>query len=112
MTPSAAKPDGDDAVLDNKKKVMKNGHKVQGYRIQVYSGGNSREDKQKAEAAGNAMKAKFPTEPVYVHFYSPSWKCRIGNYKTVEEARAVLAQVKKSGFGQACIVKGTISVAY
>ena len=90
---------------------MRNSYKMKGYRIQVYSGGNSHADKQKAEKAGADMKRLFPTEPVYVHFYSPSWKCRMGNYKTAEEAHRILSQVKKH-YRQACIVKGTINVQY
>ena len=102
---------GEDAAVDTRKKVMRNSYKTTGFRIQVFSGGNSRTDRQKAEKAGTDMKRYFPSEPVYVHFYSPSWKCRMGNYRTQEEARAVLAQVKKY-YPQACLVKGPISVAY
>ena len=102
---------GEDAAVDTRKKVMRNSYKTTGFRIQVFSGGNSRTDRQKAEKAGTDMKRYFPSEPVYVHFYSPSWKCRMGNYRTQEEARAVLAQVKKY-YPQACLVKGTISVQY
>ncbi len=102
----------EEPVIDTRKKIMRNSYKTQGYRIQVFSGGNSRADRQKAETAGTIMKANFPSEPIYVHFYSPSWKCRMGNYKSLEEARRLLAQVKKLGYRQACIVKGTISVQY
>ncbi len=102
----------EEPVIDTRKKIMRNSYKTQGYRIQVFSGGNSRADRQKAETAGTIMKANFPAEPIYVHFYSPSWKCRMGNYKSLEEARRLLAQVKKLGYRQACIVKGTISVQY
>ncbi len=104
--------DTEETTVDTRKKVMRNSYKTKGYRIQVFSGGNSRNDRKKAETAGAVMKSNFPNEPVYVHFYSPSWKCRMGNYKTAEEARAVLAQVKKLGYKGACIVKGTISVQY
>lgn len=109
---STTSSDMENTVVDTRKKVMRNSYKMQGYRIQVFSGGNSRTDRQKAESAGAVMKSNFPSEPIYVHFYSPSWKCRMGNYKTVEEARALLARVKKLGYTQACIVKGTISVQY
>ena len=102
----------EETVIDTRKKVMRNSYKTQGYRIQVFSGGNSRADRQKAESAGMVMKSNFPTEPIYVRFYSPSWKCRMGNYKTLEEAQRMLAMVKKLGYKQACIVKGTISVQY
>ncbi len=102
----------DETVVDTRKKVMRNSYKTTGYRIQVFSGGNSRMDRMKAETAGATMKSNFPNEPIYVHFYSPSWKCRMGNYKSLEEARGILKQVKALGYNQACIVKGQISVQY
>ena len=111
-TPANKNTAEENTTVDTRKKVMRNSYKTQGYRIQVFSGGNSRTDRQKAENTGNAMKAKFPNEPVYVHFYSPSWKCRMGNYKTMEEAKAMLSEVKKAGYSQACIIKGTINVQY
>ncbi len=111
-TPTNKNTAEESPTVDTRKKVMRNSYKTQGYRIQVFSGGNSRTDRQKAENTGNAMKAKFPNEPVYVHFYSPSWKCRMGNYKTMEEAKAMLSEVKKAGYSQACIIKGTINVQY
>ena len=102
----------DEPVVDTRKKVMRKSYKTTGYRIQVFSGGNSRMDRMKAETAGATMKSNFPNEPIYVHFYSPSWKCRMGNYKSLEEARGILKQVKSLGYNQACIVKGQISVQY
>ena len=98
--------------IDTRKKVMRRSYKMQGYRVQVYSGGNSRADRQRAETAGAVMKANFPDQPIYTHFYSPSWKCRMGNYKSQAEAQAYLSRVRKLGYRQACIVKGTIQVQY
>lgn len=100
-TTPATSNNTEEPVIDTRKKIMRNSYKTQGYRIQVFSGGNSRADRQKAETAGVVMKANFPSEPIYVHFYSPSWKCRMGNYKSLEEARRLLAQVKKLGYRQA-----------
>lgn len=96
--------------VDTGRKVMRNAYKTTGYRIQVYAGGNSRTDKAKAENIGNEMKYLFPSEPIYVHFYSPRWLCRMGNYRTYEEAQAMLGRVKKAGYKQAILVKGTITV--
>ena len=101
----------DTTSLDPRKKVMK-GYKVNGYRVQVFAGGNSRNDRMKAERAGEEIKSLFPTEPVYVHFYSPRWLCRMGNYRTYEEAYEVLRSVKKLGYNSAIIVKGKITVQY
>ena len=96
---------------ETRKKVMK-GYKVNGYRVQVYAGGNSRDSRQKAEKTGKEINSLFPGEPVYVHFYSPSWICRMGNYRTYEEAHQVLNAVKKMGYQSAIIVKGKITVPY
>lgn len=96
--------------VDTSKKVMRNAYKVQGYRVQVYAGGNSRKDKQKAEQISNEIKSLFPGQPVYCHFYSPRWICRMGNYRTYEEAQQILSSVKNLGYTQASIVKGQITV--
>jgi len=98
-------------TTDLRRKVMK-GTKVNGFRVQVYAGGNNRTDRQKAERTGNEMKTLFPNEPIYVHFYAPRWVCRMGNYRTYEEAHDVLTKVKSLGYPSAVIVKGKITVYY
>lgn len=99
-------------IVDTSKKVMRNSRKVKGYRVQVFAGGNSRADREKAEQAGNAVKRKYPTEPVYVHFYSPRWVCRVGNYRTLEEANRMMRNVRNMGFKEACVITGQITVQY
>ncbi len=96
--------------VDMSKKVMRNGYTTNGYRVQVYAGGNSKANKTKAESIGNNIKRLFPDEPVYVHFYSPRWICRMGNYRTLEEAQEVLHKVREAGYKQASLVKGKITV--
>ena len=108
LTDGTAIPD----TLDLRKKVMKGGTKVNGVRVQVYAGGNGRADRQKAQRTGDEIKTLFPNEPVYVHFYSPRWICRMGNYRTYEEAHDVLTRVKQLGYQSAVIVKGKITVYY
>ena len=100
-----------DAPEEIQKKIMK-GVKVAGYRVQVFAGGNTRNDRVKAERIGSEIKSLFPGVPVYVHFYSPRWICRMGNYRTYEEAHAVLERVKNNGYQSAIIVKGKITVQY
>jgi hypothetical protein len=99
-------------TIDMRKKVMRGSRKVTGFRVQAFSGGNSRNDRMKAEQARTTIKFNYPEEPIYVHFYSPHWICRVGNYRSFQEARAMLRKVKALGYRQACIVKGTISVQY
>lgn len=99
-------------VVDMRKKVMRGGYKITGYRVQAFAGGNTRQDRQTAEKIRNAIKMKFPDQPVYVHFYSPRWICRVGNYRTYEEAAWMLGQLHKMGYKAATIVKGKITVQY
>lgn len=61
-------------------------YKTQGYRIQVFTGGNSRSDKLEAERIEKKCRAEFPELSVYKHFVSPRWICRVGDFKTYEDA--------------------------
>ena len=109
-TPPASSSTIEEPDMSNK--VMKNSYKVMGYRVQAFAGGNKRNDRQAAENVGNAIKRRFPEQPIYVHFYSPRWICRVGNFRTYEEAHAMLVEIREMGYKQASIVKGKISVQY
>lgn len=76
-----------------------------GFRIQVYSGGNTREARQEAERAGHKVKAAFPELPIYVHFYTPRWGCRVGNFRTYQDAQIVMKKIWKLGYTQAIILR-------
>ena len=104
------KEENETPMVDMRKKVMRSSYKVTGYRVQAYAGGNSRNDRLKAEQIGNAIKMKYPDQPVYVHFYSPRWICRIGNFRNLSEAQKMLAKIRAMGYRQACLVKGKITV--
>lgn len=116
-TPPPTTDDNDDdsdgqTTVDTRKKVMRNSYRITGYRVQAYAGGNQRKDRQKAEQVGNDIKMNYPEEPIYVHFYSPRWICRVGNYRTYEEAHQMLVNIRKLGYTSATIVKGKISIQY
>lgn len=108
-TPHAEETPDTTAISTQK---MLRGHKVMGYRVQAFAGGNSRKDRQQAERVRNSIKSHYPNVPVYVHFYSPRWICRVGNYRTYEEAHQMLVSLRALGFEQATIVKGKITVAH
>lgn len=87
-------------------------HKIVGYRVQAFAGGNSRKDRQMAEQTRNNIKAHYPNVPVYVHFYSPRWICRVGNYRSYEEAHQMMVNLQNLGYKQASVVKGKITASY
>lgn len=67
-----------------------------GYRIQIYAGGNTRQSKEEAQKAAKFVKDNYPEIPVYTEFVAPRWVCRVGDYKTIEEADQVMRMLKKS----------------
>lgn len=70
--------------------------KVRGYRIQVYWGGNQQSEKSKAQLAGYKVTALFPELEAYTSFESPHWRCRVGDFKTHQEATEYLNKIKKA----------------
>ena len=86
-------------------------YRTTGYRVQVFRGGNSKNDRQQAEAASSKIKKAYPDEDIYVEFFSPDWTCRVGNYREIEDARRMRDQLRKMGFDAATIVKGKIIIS-
>lgn len=66
-----------------------------GFRIQIYAGNNTRTSKEEAMAAAQYIKDNHPELPVYAEFVSPRWVCRVGDYKTIEEADLAMRMLKK-----------------
>ncbi len=68
-----------------------------GYRIQIFSGGNSRADKAQAEKVQMLCRQQFPQLATYVQFHSPRWTCRVGNFPNAAEAEKYLSAMRDSG---------------
>ena len=107
-TPSDTDKEESDPVDTQRRATQK----VTGYRVQAFAGGNSRKDRQTAEQIRNRIKEQIPNVSVYVHFYSPRWICRVGNFRTYEEAHQMMVRLQNMGYKQASIVKGKITVPY
>jgi hypothetical protein len=77
---------------------MSKNKKIQtiGYRIQIYAGGNTRYAKEEAQKAAQYVKSKYPEIPVYTDFVAPRWVCRVGDYKTIEEADQAMRMLKRT----------------
>jgi hypothetical protein len=62
---------------------------------------------------GNRVKSLFMDLSVYTHFSSPHWVCRVGDFRTYEEANEVFRQLKETGrFREAVIVRSKVNVSY
>ncbi|MBQ8593039.1 MAG: SPOR domain-containing protein [Bacteroidaceae bacterium] len=85
--------------------------KIAGFRVQVYAGNNSQRARTEALQVGEKVKELFPQYQVYTVFVSPRWLCRIGDYRTIEEADAVMRELKECGaFKELSIVRSLIEL--
>ncbi len=65
-----------------------------GFRIQAYTDNNQRTAKAAAQARARAIAMKFPQYRSYISFNAPSWRLRIGDFKSQSEAQAALARIR------------------
>lgn len=72
----------------------------QGYRIQIYSGANSRESKTLAMNMRAKSLKLFPELKAYCNFISPRWIVRIGDFTNHEKAMEQLKLVRESGISK------------
>jgi len=80
--------------------------RINGFRVQLYSGGNSRMDKMRAQSMAQTAKGLFTQSSVYTQFISPHWVCRMGDFQTHEAALMQLREVRATGcFPEAVIVR-------
>ena len=85
--------------------------KSRGYRVQVYAGNNSRVARQEANDMAELIKTEFPELPVYAFFQPPRWLCRVGDYRSIEEADASMRRLRATGkFKEVSIVREHINI--
>lgn len=83
--------------------------KISGFRVQVYAGNNSQKARAEASRVAEQVKELFPDLQVYSQFVSPRWLCRVGNYRSIEEADVVMRRLKECGaFKEVSIVRSQI----
>ena len=92
---------------DEEPKVLK----ARGYRVQVYAGNNSRLAREEAGNVAEEVKKEFPEMPVYTFFQPPRWLCRVGDYRSIEEADASMRRLKATGkFKEVSIEREQINI--
>lgn len=85
--------------------------KTRGYRVQVYAGNNSRQARSEANKVADKVKEEFPDIPVYTYFQPPRWLCRVGDFKSVEEAHNAMRKLRATGeFKEVTIVREQINL--
>lgn len=85
--------------------------KASGYRIQAYAGNNTRQAKNDAYHVASRIKEYFPELPIYTSFTPPRWLCRVGDFRSIEEADAMMRRLKATGvFKEVSIVRDQINI--
>lgn len=88
-------------------------HKAQGYRICIFTGGNSRADKNKAIQMGNKCKAKFGELSVYPSFIAPRWVTYVGDFRTHQEAQKYVALIRRARISyEVRVVRSEVNLPY
>ncbi|MBO7608627.1 MAG: SPOR domain-containing protein [Muribaculaceae bacterium] len=65
-----------------------------GYRIQAYSDNNYRTAKASTQARARAIAMKFPQYRSYISYNAPTWRLRLGDFKTQGDAQAALSRIR------------------
>lgn len=85
--------------------------KTSGFRIQAYAGNNTRQAKNDAYGVASRIKEYFPELTVYTSFNPPRWLCRVGDFRSIEEADAMMRKMKATGmFKEVSIVRDQINI--
>jgi hypothetical protein len=66
-----------------------------GFRIRVFSGNDQTASKKRAYAISQEIQQKYPDLDLYIYFKTPNWRLTAGNFRTREEAHAMMVELKK-----------------
>jgi len=67
-----------------------------GYRVQVFSSNTQQTAKNEAFKIEKEIRDFFPECPVYVNYFSPFWKVRVGNFGSYSQAQAFKEELIKT----------------
>ncbi|MDR1371162.1 MAG: SPOR domain-containing protein [Dysgonamonadaceae bacterium] len=70
--------------------------KVPGFRVQVFSGNDSRTAKEEASGKDRTIRELFPDVKTYIEYRPPRWSLRIGDFRTKEEAMVFMQELKQA----------------
>ena len=88
-------------------------HKARGFRICIFTGGNSRADKIKAIQMGNKCRSKFGELAAYTSFEPPRWVTHVGDFKTRQEAEKYVTRIRRARISyEVRIVASEVNIPY
>lgn len=113
--------DKDNETETTEKKDLNNQHRSNsfianrsvGFRVQAFSDNNYRNAKQNAQARARIIAAKFPNYRTYLTYKAPTWRLRVGDFRSKEDAQRALTALRNafpSYAGEFSIVRDKINV--
>lgn len=79
--------------------------KVRGYRIQLFNG----QDREQANKIRQQFVSRFPDVPRYLMFVEPTFRVRVGDFFSRNEAESFLREIQEiASFGDAIIIRDVI----
>ena len=79
----------------------------------ITESGNSSVGTKPVRKMAGKVKSYFSDMATYTHFQSPRWICRVGDFRTYEEANQALHELRATKqFDEALIVKSVIQIPY
>lgn len=67
-----------------------------GYRVQVFSDGNQSTAKSQAQSRERQIKARFPDLECYMTYKAPTWRLRVGDFRTRNDATDLLEELREA----------------
>ncbi len=86
-------PSIDRVLLDKINNIHREQVTIQGYRVQVFSSNRQKTAKAEAYKMEKLVKESQIETSVYVLYNPPFFKVRLGDFRTMEEAQAMLEEV-------------------
>ncbi|MEZ5045556.1 MAG: SPOR domain-containing protein [Chitinophagaceae bacterium] len=90
---------------DGKKKITGSIYSAKGFRIIIYNGS----DKAQALAAKNKFSRAFPSTPSYLSYNVPSYKIKVGNFESRNDANGFLKKIR-AAFPASFIVPDIVTI--
>lgn len=81
---------------DTSRVIRLSDERVNGYKIQVFSGNNQNKSRSEAEHKQGLMRSAFPEHQAVVTYDPPNWRLRVGNFLTRQDAEEVLVGMKEA----------------
>lgn len=87
--------------------MVRQRYKARGFRIQIYTGGNTRNHRAQAQKIAQKSRQAAPELSTYIQFLSPHWVCRVGDFRQREDAERYAKKLRSAGVSRETRIIGS-----